>query len=106
MGTLPAQLQIPKRSVPLELLSSRVAVRTGSVHQGPRADGGSVVVLPFAQLLVEQVNVVRHPVLVEELVELLVVDPVRAPNLAVQVRRSRPDLDMADVQPLQVPVEI
>jgi phosphohistidine phosphatase SixA len=35
-----------------------------------------VVVLPFAQLLVKQVNVVGHAALVEELVELLVIDPV------------------------------
>ena len=47
-----------------------------------------VVVLPLPQLLVEQVNVVGDAVLVEELVELLVVDPVRALDLAVQVRRA------------------
>jgi len=35
-----------------------------------------VVVLPFAQLLVEQVNVIADAVLVEELVELLVIDAV------------------------------
>ena len=34
-----------------------------------------VVVLPLAQLLVEQVNVVADAVLVEQLVELLVIDP-------------------------------
>ena len=35
-----------------------------------------VVVLPFAQLLIEQVNVVRYTALLEELVELLVVNPM------------------------------
>ena len=35
-----------------------------------------VVVLPLAQLLVEQVDVVGDAVLVEQLVELLVVDAV------------------------------
>jgi hypothetical protein len=33
-----------------------------------------VVVLPFTQFLIEQVNVVRDAVLIEQLVELLVVD--------------------------------
>jgi hypothetical protein len=46
-----------------------------------------VVVLPLFELLVEQVNVVGDPVLVQELVKLLVVDPVRALDLAVEVRR-------------------
>jgi hypothetical protein len=35
-----------------------------------------IVVLPFPELLVEQVNVIRHAALVQELVELLVIDPV------------------------------
>ena len=35
-----------------------------------------VVVLPLAQLLVEQVNVIADAVLVQELVKLLVVDAV------------------------------
>jgi len=42
-----------------------------------------VIVLPLLQLLVEQVNVIRHAVLVEQLIELLVVDPVRPFHLAV-----------------------
>jgi hypothetical protein len=41
-----------------------------------------VVVLPLSQLVIEQVNVVRNTVTVEQLVELLVVDPVRALDLA------------------------
>ena len=65
-----------------------------------------VVVLPLAQLLVEQVDVVGDAVLVQELVELLVVDAVRALDLAIEVRRPRADVDVADVQRLEVPVEI
>jgi hypothetical protein len=40
------------------------------------------------------VNVVADAVLVEELVELLVVDPVGPFDLAVQVRRPRADVNM------------
>ena len=64
-----------------------------------------VIVLPLPQLLVEQVNVVGEAVLVEELVELLVVDTVRAFDLPVQVRRSRPDVRVTNVEPLEVPVK-
>jgi hypothetical protein len=42
-----------------------------------------VVVLPLTQLLIEQVDVIRDAVPVEELVELLVVHPVRALDFAV-----------------------
>ncbi len=35
-----------------------------------------VVVLPLAQLLVEQVDVVRDAILVQQLIELLVIDPM------------------------------
>ena len=64
-----------------------------------------VVVLPLAQLLVEQVNVVGDAVLVQELVELLVIDPVRAFDLAVQVRGARTDIDVADLESVQMPVK-
>ncbi len=57
-----------------------------------------VVVLPFAQLLVEEVDIVADAVLVEQLVELLVVDAVRAFDLAVEARRSRPDVDVPDLE--------
>ena len=56
-----------------------------------------VVVLPLAELLVKQVDVVGDPVLVEELIELLVIDPVRPFDLAVQVRCPRADINMPDV---------
>jgi hypothetical protein len=35
-----------------------------------------VIVLPLFQLRVEEVSVVRNPVAIEELVELLIVDPM------------------------------
>jgi len=65
-----------------------------------------VVVLPFLQFLVEQVDVVRDAVLVQELVELLGVDPVRPLDLPVQMRRAGSDVDVANIQALQMPVEL
>ena len=64
------------------------------------------LVLSFAQLLVEQVNVVGYAALVEELVELPVVNPMEALNLAIEVRCPRSDVDMANVQRLEVPMEL
>ncbi len=55
-----------------------------------------VVILPFAQLVIEQVDVVADAVGVEELAELLVVDPMRALDLPIQARRARPDVDVPD----------
>jgi hypothetical protein len=49
-----------------------------------------VVVLPLAQLVVEEVNVIGDAALVQELVELLVVDAVGPLNLAVEMRRPSP----------------
>jgi hypothetical protein len=40
-----------------------------------------VVVLPLTQLVVEQVAVVGDPVSIQELAELLVIDPMRALTL-------------------------
>jgi hypothetical protein len=42
-----------------------------------------VVVLPFTQFVIEQVDIVRDAVLIEHLVELLLVNPVRSLYLAV-----------------------
>jgi hypothetical protein len=42
-----------------------------------------VVVLPFTQLIVEQVDVVSNAVFVQELIELLLVDPIRSFDLTV-----------------------
>ena len=56
-----------------------------------------VVVLPFTHFFIKQVDVVRDTVLIDQLVELLVVDTVRALDLAVQVRRCWADIDMPDI---------
>ena len=56
-----------------------------------------IVILPLPELFVEQVNVIGDAVLVEELVELLVVDPMRPLDLAVEMRCARSDVDMAHV---------
>ena len=65
-----------------------------------------VVVLPLTQLLVEQVDVVGYPVLVEQLVELLVIHAVRALDFTVESGRSRPYVDMPNVQRFGVPVKL
>ena len=65
-----------------------------------------VIVLPLAELVVEQVNVIRDAVLVQELVELLVVDAVRPFDLAVQMRCPRPDVHVADIAFFEMPVEV
>jgi hypothetical protein len=59
------------------------AARTGSGPPRPRAAGGNVIVLPFFQLRVEEVNIVRDAVAIKELVELLIVDPMGSLGLAV-----------------------
>jgi hypothetical protein len=64
-----------------------------------------VIILPLPRLLVKEVDVVRDAILVQELIELLVVDAMRPFDLAVQMRCPWADVDMADVQGLQVPVE-
>jgi hypothetical protein len=65
-----------------------------------------VVILPLAQLLVEQVNVVADAALVEELIELLVIDAMCAFDRAVETRRSRPDVDVPNVTRLEMPAEL
>ena len=55
----------------------------GLAVQGPMRSMMIVIVLPFTQLVVEQVDVIGDSVLVQELVELLLIDPVRALDLAV-----------------------
>ena len=51
-------------------------------------------------------NVVRNPVAIEELVELLVVDAMGAFDLAVHVWGPRPDVDVADVESFEMPVKV
>jgi hypothetical protein len=48
----------------------------GFGHRVPRAAMVIVVVLPLAQFLVEEMNIVGDAVLVQELIELLVIDPM------------------------------
>jgi hypothetical protein len=50
------------------------------------------------------VDVVRDGTVVEQLVELLVIDPVRPLDLAIQVRRARTDVEVPDVLRLQMPM--
>ena len=60
-----------------------------------------VVVLPF-----EKVDVVGNPVAIQELIELLVIDAMRSFDLAVEMGCPRPDVHVADVARLEVPVEM
>jgi hypothetical protein len=63
-----------------------------------------VEVLPLAQLVVEDLGVVdHHPV--QELVELLVVDAVRALDFAVEPRGPGLDVVVADASVQQVVME-
>jgi len=66
-----------------------------------------VVVLPTPAASLEKVNIVGDTVFVEQLIELLVVDPVRPFHLAIEVRRPRPDVDMPNVEaiPSREPVD-
>jgi hypothetical protein len=50
------------------------AARKGSAIEGSVQSVVIVVVLPLAKLVIEQVDVVGNPVLIQELVELLFVD--------------------------------
>jgi hypothetical protein len=63
-----------------------------------------VEVLPLAQLVVEDLGVIdHHPV--QQLVELLSIDPVGALDLAVEPRWPRLDVVVADAFVQDVPVE-
>ena len=62
------------------LSSWRLAVRIGLAIERPVWAVVIVIVLPLAELLVEEMNVVGDAIFVEQLVELLIVDPVRPPK--------------------------
>jgi hypothetical protein len=64
-----------------------------------------VVVLPLAELLVEEMDVVGHAVLVQQLVKLSIVDAISAFDLAIQMRGPRSKVDVTDVRSRQVPME-
>ena len=51
-------------------------------------------------------NLVRNPVAIEELVELLVVDAMGSFDLAVQAWGPRPDVDVADIEIFEMPVKV
>jgi len=74
--------------------------------QGPVPAVVIVVVLPFPQLVVEQMDVVADAVPVQELVELLVIDAMRPLHIPIEPRRARANVDVPDVESLQVPVEL
>jgi hypothetical protein len=63
----------------------------------------SVVELFPRGTLAGQVDVVGEG---QQLIELLLVRPVRAFHLAVQLRRSRRDIDVSDALILDVPMEL
>ena len=63
-----------------------------------------VEVLPFLELVVEQLGVVDDDAF-ELAVELLAVDAVGSLDLAVQLRRGGLDVDVPDAAVGQVPVE-
>jgi hypothetical protein len=65
-----------------------------------------VVVLPLAQLLVEEMDVVRDPLLVQELVELLRINPMGSFDFAVEARRPWTNVHMSDVSRLQMPMKL
>jgi hypothetical protein len=65
-----------------------------------------VVILPLFEFRVEEVNVVRNPVAIEELVELLIVDAMGSLDLAVQMWCPGPDVDVADVEGFEMPVKV
>ena len=63
-----------------------------------------VVVLPLLKLRGEELGVVDDHA-VEQPIELLGVDPMRALDLAVEPRGARPDVHVLDAEVLDVPVE-
>jgi hypothetical protein len=64
-----------------------------------------VIVLPLSQLLIEEVNIVGDAVIVQELIKRLVVHAMGSFHLPIQMRCSRADIHVADVERLEVPVE-
>ena len=51
-------------------------------------------------------DIVGNAIFVEELVKLLVVDPMGPFHFAIQMRGSRPNVDVADIQCIEPPVEV
>jgi hypothetical protein len=59
-----------------------------------------VVVLPFPQLLAEQVDVIPGAAPVEQLIELWIVNPMTPFHLTVQVGCARANIPVVDIQGL------
>jgi hypothetical protein len=55
-----------------------------------------IIILPFSELLIVENDVIADAPFVEELIELLVVDAVRALDFAVEPRGSRFNVYMFD----------
>lgn len=72
-------------------------VRTGFAAERAVRPMIIVIVLPLPQFVVEQMNVVGDAVGIQQLIKLLIVDPVRSLDLAVEMRRARADVDVADI---------
>jgi hypothetical protein len=64
-----------------------------------------VVVLPLPQLVIEQVDIVADARRIQQRAKLLVIDPMRSLDLAVEMRRPWADVDVPDVQALEMPVK-
>ena len=64
--------------------------------------GEVVELFPFSQLLV-QVHII---LVVQQLIELFLVRTMGSLDLAVELRRSRFDIDMSDTQVFDMPMEL
>ena len=80
-------------------------VRTAFDRPMRRAADGNCSSPPLAQLLIEEDDVVTDAVFVQELIKLLVIDAVRALDLAIQMWRPGANVDVPDVALLEMPVE-
>ena len=65
-----------------------------------------VIVLPLSQLLVEELDVGRNSVLVEQLIKLLIVHAMRALYFPVEVRRAWSNVHVPNVFRLEIPVKL
>ena len=65
-----------------------------------------VVVLPFTQFLVEQMDVIADAILIPATGRTPVVDAVRPLHFAVQPGCAGPNVTVPDVSTLQVPMEL
>jgi len=64
-----------------------------------------VVVLPLLELVVVQMDVVANAALIQELVELLAVNSMRALHLAVEAWSPWSDVHVLDLRILEMPMK-